>query len=70
MTEKDLEIQRLRYDLNAAQIENKRLREKLKSALWDISAILADHSLCGYCMYCDADCSPHGGNCVPKWRGL
>lgn len=70
MTEKDLEIQRLRYDLTMVQTENERLREKLKSALGDISAILADHSLCGYCLYCDADCSPHAGNCVPKWRGL
>lgn len=63
MTEKDLEIQRLRA-------ENARLRHKLNDAILDINAILVQREMCGYCAYCDADCSPHGGNCVPKWRGL
>lgn len=63
MTEKDLEVQRLRA-------ENTRLRHRLSEAILDINEILVEHELCAYCMYCDADCSPHGGNCVPKWRGL
>lgn len=63
MTEKDLEIQRLRA-------ENDRLRRKLREAILDINAILVEHSFCGYCMYCDADCRPGDGSCVPKWRGM
>ena len=63
MTEKDLEVQRLRA-------ENARLRHKLREAVQDLNEIIVNDELCRYCLYCDADCSPHGGNCIPKWRGL
>lgn len=63
MTEKDLEIQRLRA-------ENASLRRKLSEAILDINAILVQREMCAYCMYCDADCRPGDGNCVPKWRGM
>ena len=63
MTEQDLKIQELRR-------ENERLRTKLVSAVADLSEIIVNEELCRYCAYCDADCSPTGGNCVPKWRGL
>lgn len=63
MTEQDMKIQRLRQ-------ENERLHRKLAEAILDINEILIQKELCGYCIYCDADCSPGGGNCVPKWRGM
>lgn len=62
MTEKDLEIQRLRA-------ENARLRHRLHMAITDLNIAMVD-SPCRVCANEDAECKPHGGNCVPVWRAL
>ena len=56
MTEKDKELQELRA-------ENKRLKEQ-------IEAYVGEFRVCRFCMHVHEDCSPTGGECRPKWRGL
>ena len=43
--------------------ENKRLREQ-------IEAYVGEFRVCRFCANVHADCSPTGGECKPKWRGL
>lgn len=63
MTEKDLEIQKLRQEIQ-------RLKEMLRAALKDLDYVLCQYEMCAICAYADADCDPESGRCVPKWRGL
>lgn len=56
MTEKDLEIQRLRA-------ENKRLRD-------DLRLVMQYNMPCAVCAYVDSDdCKPTTHKCNPKWIG-
>jgi len=55
MTEKDLEIQKL--------------RERLKEVEDQLKLMIEVYRACGFCKWLDADCSPTDGSCHPEWSG-
>ena len=53
----------LRQKCSELERENARLMRQ-------IEGYVCEFRVCRFCAHIHEDCSPTGGNCRPKWRGL
>ena len=56
-------LNELRAEYEILEAENKRLREQ-------IEGYVCEFRVCRFCANYHKDCTPTGGDCKPKWRGL